>query len=245
MLAVLVATTAAPPGPAPSAAELVRPVLEETLQEWLTHYYYNNGESAEPRGSIAAAVYVEATGETVATAGGKIDCANTTTMNMSKPAGGDDTLPACQQDAGAHDPYPLGSITKMYTGARVMQLIEQGRLRLDSRVAPIVDPYLAWLNATGHNVWLPSLAARFGAQVQNLTVHDLLHMRVGACRMRAATTSTPVPHLPCAHASLTATTTAHLPPCVCSSRQRYATTWPHSRANVAACTCTCVHHDRG
>ena len=70
------------------------------------------------------------------------------------------------------DPYVWGSITKMFTGPAVLQLVERGVMRLDDPIGLHVDPLLQQLNGT-------TLADHFGPDINDVQVHHLLHMTSG------------------------------------------------------------------
>ena len=69
---------------------------------------------------------------------------------------------------------PLGSVTKTFTAAAVMQLLDAGLLSLDDPAHKHVDPVLKRLNGTTLlQVWSGD------ARIQRVTVGQLLSMRSG------------------------------------------------------------------
>ena len=70
------------------------------------------------------------------------------------------------------DPLLWGSITKMYTAASVMRLVESGRVALDDPAHMHIDPVLAAANSS-------SMSSLFGPSAFNVTVRYLLSMRSG------------------------------------------------------------------
>ena len=70
------------------------------------------------------------------------------------------------------DLYVWGSITKMFTGPAVLQLVDQGKVGLDDDVSQHADPYLMRVNGT-------SLSEHFGDGIKGVTIRTLLHMTSG------------------------------------------------------------------
>ena len=69
---------------------------------------------------------------------------------------------------------PVGSATKAYTAATVVQLVDRGALKLDDPMHQYVDPVLRRLNATDLlTLW------NGDATIQDVTVRHLLHMSSG------------------------------------------------------------------
>ena len=66
----------------------------------------------------------------------------------------------------------FGSGTKPFVAAAVLQQVDAGKLRLDSKVAEVIDAGLRRANGT-------TLGGLFGAQAANVTVSHLLHMQSG------------------------------------------------------------------
>mmetsp|Transcript_44670 Transcript_44670/g.105969 ORF Transcript_44670/g.105969 Transcript_44670/m.105969 type:complete len:453 (+) Transcript_44670:103-1461(+) len=93
-------------------------------------------------------------------------------------AGGVDA--EANRPATTSDVYAWGSVTKSLTGASIMSLISQGKLSLDSQVAPIVDPLLAEMRGSDPSQNFSSMAELWGAEnVSSVTVRDLLGMQSG------------------------------------------------------------------
>ncbi len=67
---------------------------------------------------------------------------------------------------------PLGSVTKPWTAARIMQAVEAGRLGLDDAAHEWVDPVL-------RRMWNSSLEALWGKNSTIVTIRDLLGMTSG------------------------------------------------------------------
>jgi CubicO group peptidase (beta-lactamase class C family) len=74
--------------------------------------------------------------------------------------------------AKADDIIPAGSITKSYTAAAVIQLIEKGIVGMDDPVPPHIDPFLNRTNST-------TMEKLWGANISKVTVRMLLNMRSG------------------------------------------------------------------
>jgi len=69
---------------------------------------------------------------------------------------------------------PVGSATKAYTAATIVQLVDRGALQLDDPMHQYVDPVLRRLNATDLlTLW------KGDATIQDVTVRHLLHMSSG------------------------------------------------------------------
>ena len=79
------------------------------------------------------------------------------------------------------DVIPAGSLTKPFTAASVMRLVDSGVVGLDDLIGPHVDPFLSRVN--GSNTTLESLwnATAVGSALgmRNVTVRMLLNMRGG------------------------------------------------------------------
>jgi CubicO group peptidase (beta-lactamase class C family) len=76
--------------------------------------------------------------------------------------------------AVATDIIPAGSLTKPFTAAAVMRLVETGVVRLEDPVAMHIDPFLTRIN--GSNT---TMEAVWGPMVRNVTIRMLLNMRSG------------------------------------------------------------------
>mmetsp|Transcript_49442 Transcript_49442/g.115611 ORF Transcript_49442/g.115611 Transcript_49442/m.115611 type:complete len:445 (+) Transcript_49442:70-1404(+) len=78
------------------------------------------------------------------------------------------------------DKYAWGSITKSLTGASIMSLIGQGKLALDDKVAPLVDPLLARMQKKDPAQNFSSIEELWGAEnMSSLTIRELLGMLSG------------------------------------------------------------------
>merc|ERR1711865_1252102 len=94
---------------------------------------------------------------------------------------GDAPMSLASAGADVTDKFAWGSITKMWTGASIMQLVAQGDLDLHQPVAPIIDAQLAAMA----KIKFPGMESfnkmsdLWGAQVETVTLRDLLHMQSG------------------------------------------------------------------
>ena len=70
------------------------------------------------------------------------------------------------------DQLMWGSITKMYTAASILHLVDRGALALTDLAYTHADPVLARMNAT-------SMRSLFGPSVANITIAHLLGMQSG------------------------------------------------------------------
>ena len=77
--------------------------------------------------------------------------------------------------------FAWGSITKMWTGASIMQLVAKGELSLDEPAAPHVDAQLAQMKKVSFPGMegFSTLADLFGVDVNNVTIRNLLAMQSG------------------------------------------------------------------
>lgn len=77
--------------------------------------------------------------------------------------------------------FAWGSITKMWTGASIMQLVEKGVFGLDDKITPFADAQIAKMKATGKfpKLTFSKLSDLFGPQVEEVTFHNVLHMASG------------------------------------------------------------------
>jgi D-alanyl-D-alanine carboxypeptidase len=85
------------------------------------------------------------------------------------------------KDVNVDSRFAWGSITKMWTGASIMQLVASGDLELEQKIAPIVDDQLKAMKAAGFpgmTNW-STLEDLYGPEVGNVTLHNLLHMQSG------------------------------------------------------------------
>jgi hypothetical protein len=74
--------------------------------------------------------------------------------------------------AKAEDIIPSGSITKSYTAAAIMQLIEKGIVLMDDPIPQHIDPFLNRTNST-------TMEKLWGPNISTVTVRMLLSMRSG------------------------------------------------------------------
>ena len=91
-------------------------------------------------------------------------------------------LPFVAGGATAASKFAWGSITKMWTGASIMQLVAKGVVGLDQPAAPLVDAQLAAMKRIsfpGMNNFT-RLRDLYGPDVEKVTIHNLLHMQSGA-----------------------------------------------------------------
>ena len=104
---------------------------------------------------------------------------------------GDGTLtwvatPPSALEAGAEEVtdksnFAWGSITKMWTGASIMQLVAKGVFSLEDKIAPLADAALAAMHASGTaypHFGFTKLSDLWGAGVDAVTLRDLLAMQV-------------------------------------------------------------------
>lgn len=77
---------------------------------------------------------------------------------------------------GAHSMIPVGSVTKAWTSVRTMQLVEQGKIGLDTPAHTYIDPWLAKQNPPAG----PLLAMwNSDTTIETVTVKHLLAMTSG------------------------------------------------------------------
>lgn len=93
--------------------------------------------------------------------------------------------PVTHRKAVTSDPYVWGSITKMFTGASIMKLVSEGAFKLDDRVAPLVNAYIAKMPTKKFD----NLEDLWGHNVANVTVRQLLAMQTGIPDFDTATPS--------------------------------------------------------
>lgn len=76
--------------------------------------------------------------------------------------------------------FAWGSVTKMWTGASIMQLVARGALKLNETAAPHIDAQLAAMKAGPFpKMNFTKLADLYGPEVADVTIHDLLAMQSG------------------------------------------------------------------
>lgn len=78
------------------------------------------------------------------------------------------------------DTFAWGSGTKPLTGASILRLVEEGKLKLEDKVAPIVDPFLAKMRARNPSQNFSSLSDLWGkaskGKIADVTVQQLATM---------------------------------------------------------------------
>lgn len=81
--------------------------------------------------------------------------------------------------------FAWGSITKMWTGASIMQLVADGTLSLDDKIAPLADAQIAAMKTVDDGKAFPGLANfsklsdLYGDDVEEVTLRNLLAMQSG------------------------------------------------------------------
>ena len=70
---------------------------------------------------------------------------------------------------------PIGSVTKSYTAAAIMQLVERGMVNLNDTVSDIVNAALV----KNHGTTLEKLWVGEGSMISNVTIYQCLHMSAG------------------------------------------------------------------
>merc|ERR1711871_18138 len=72
--------------------------------------------------------------------------------------------------------FAWGSITKMWTGASIMQLVSKGVLKIDEPAAPHIDAQLSAMKRSGFPGManFSRLADLYGSAVNNVTIRNLL-----------------------------------------------------------------------
>eukprot|EP00937_MAST-01D_sp_MAST-1D-sp2_P003223 g3223.t1 len=81
--------------------------------------------------------------------------------------------------AGKTEKFIWGSVTKVVTGTAVLRLADQGVLTLEDSVPQHIDPFLAKMKAKDPSMDFSSLEELWGAEVNKVTVRDLLGMTSG------------------------------------------------------------------
>jgi CubicO group peptidase (beta-lactamase class C family) len=88
-------------------------------------------------------------------------------------------------DNGTHDTtgrdlFVWGSITKVSTGASVMQLVADKKFKLSDSIQPLIDPILRHLTSSSSSAYnFTCLLDLFGPNISKVTVRDLLGMSSG------------------------------------------------------------------
>merc|ERR1712196_467486 len=91
------------------------------------------------------------------------------------------TLRVASSGVSTESKFAWGSITKMWTGASIMQLVSKGILSLSEPAAPHVDAQLAAMKAMGFPGMqkFSKLSDLYGPDVEIVTIRDLLAMQSG------------------------------------------------------------------
>jgi len=91
------------------------------------------------------------------------------------------TIVAGDSSANESTKFAWGSITKMWTGASIMQLVSRGSFGLDDKAAPMADAAIEAARALGTFPGLnfSRLSDLYGPLVEEVTVHNLLAMQSG------------------------------------------------------------------
>jgi len=95
---------------------------------------------------------------------------------------GEDPLAFSSGDFGVttHTNFAWGSITKMWTGASIMQLVARGKIQMKQKISPIVDPILKKMKESAFsNMNFSSLSDLYGKDVDTVTIENLLAMQSG------------------------------------------------------------------
>ena len=95
------------------------------------------------------------------------DCAISIAMQTGGTA-----VAVSSEGAGVDDKYVWGSVTKQFTGTALLQLVEAGKLDLDSPVHSYLDPFLSKFG-------LGSLDKLFGLEANKITARNLATMSSG------------------------------------------------------------------
>jgi CubicO group peptidase (beta-lactamase class C family) len=77
------------------------------------------------------------------------------------------------------DQFVWGSVTKVSTGAAVMQLVGAKKINLDDPIQPLIDPILKYMTSAQTGYTFTCLKDLFGSQVSKVTVKHLLGMKSG------------------------------------------------------------------
>jgi CubicO group peptidase (beta-lactamase class C family) len=144
-----------------AASQALSAIDESTVQTVLSKY--TEWESKKWNMSIAAAFYSPSIlpGSPLIS-----DAAGLTNGGLLiKPSGP-------PRSAKTDDLYVWGSITKMFTGPAVLQLVDKGVVNLADKIASHIDPFLKKANGT-------TLSDHFGADIDKVEIHHLLHMTSG------------------------------------------------------------------
>lgn len=92
----------------------------------------------------------------------------------------------------AESNFAFGSITKMWTGASIMQLVAKNVLSLEQKAAPLADAQLAAMKKSGTkypHFEFSKLSDLWGPEVEDVTIRNLLAMQSGIPDFDTATPS--------------------------------------------------------
>jgi len=91
-----------------------------------------------------------------------------------------DTLKVASHDITTESKFAWGSITKMWTGSSIMQLVAAGKLKLEEPFAPYVDAQFAAMRKISFpGMNFSKVRDLWGPDAENVTIHNLLHMQSG------------------------------------------------------------------
>lgn len=91
-----------------------------------------------------------------------------------------DVISLSSKDISTSSKFAWGSITKMWTGASIMQLVAEGKLKLDEPFAPYVDAQFAVMRKVGYpHMNFSKASDLWGIKVEQVTIRDLIHMQSG------------------------------------------------------------------
>jgi len=101
-----------------------------------------------------------------------------------------DTVKVASHDITTESRFAWGSITKMWTGASIMQLVAAGKLKLDEPFAPYVDAQFAAMKKINFpGMTFTKASDLWGPKVNEVTIRNLLHMQSGVPDFDTATPS--------------------------------------------------------
>lgn len=90
------------------------------------------------------------------------------------------TLSVASHDITTESKFAWGSITKMWTGASIMQLVARGELKMDEPFAPYVDAQFAAMKKVSFpGMNFTKASDLWGPDVEKVTIRNLLHMQSG------------------------------------------------------------------
>eukprot|EP01060_Flectonema_neradi_P015671 TRINITY_DN22317_c0_g1_i1.p1 TRINITY_DN22317_c0_g1~~TRINITY_DN22317_c0_g1_i1.p1 ORF type:complete len:425 (+),score=89.66 TRINITY_DN22317_c0_g1_i1:46-1320(+) len=110
-------------------------------------------ETSQKYNCSISIAYYDSKGQSAAAAAGVIDRITNATAEVT-------------------DSFVWGSVTKTFTGSAVLKFVDEGKLSLDDKISPIINPFMMRANGT-------TLDYRFGDVINEVTVRQLLHMTSG------------------------------------------------------------------